>query len=222
MIQQYLKRTKRLFLTLLLLWTVSFASASINHKATIAFVTTKTTRDLSTKKRRNDFASFSVVSDQQEEGVKAEKKSKEESLLPNNEGTTTAVSSVKKKEKSARLDLPWADFHEWALRDNIPKYTRILPGVTPKTYALWRTMLQDVPELSGYPISFLQEKCTQKSNATSSDSSKQEIPDVLPYLDNFYFEPSGGLSGQVCMSLSLLLLFVSCTLYAVLDFSSFS
>lgn len=110
--------------------------------------------------------------------------------------------------------LPWSDVQDWALRDNLPRYIRRLPGEQPKTYALWRTMLQDVPELSGYPIDFLQTKCeplvgeSSSQTKTNSDDSETKssatkrkklegVPEMLPYLDNFYFEPSGGLSGQV-------------------------
>lgn len=89
------------------------------------------------------------------------------------------------EEKKRRLEMPWSDLHSFALDDNLPRYTRVLPGKTPKSFALWRTMMQDVPELSGYPIQFLREKL------------EEEAPEVLPYLDEFYFEPSGGLSGKV-------------------------
>lgn len=99
-------------------------------------------------------------------------------------------------EDNALPDMPWSDFHAFALRDNLPRYTRVLPGKVPKTYALWRTMMQEVPELSGYPISFLREKCARdKENASGKNCP--EAPNVLPFLDYFYFEPSGGLSGQV-------------------------
>jgi len=113
--------------------------------------------------------------------------------------STTSKSSL----SSSRLELPWSEFHDWALRDNLPKYTRTLPGVTSKTYALWRTMLQDVPELSGYPIDFLQMKYAQpplkrEVNITTATAQALDVvPEKLAFLNNFYFEPSGGLSGQV-------------------------
>lgn len=122
------------------------------------------------------------------------------------------------KQKSPR-EMPWSDFHEWALRDSLPKYTRVLPGATPKIYALWRTMLQDVPELSGYPINFLQRKCAKQPSKTENSSgniitsnataSMKAVPDVLPYLDNFCFVPSGGLSGQVSIVACLMIVFYS-------------
>jgi hypothetical protein len=93
-----------------------------------------------------------------------------------------------KSEKRSIPDMPWSDLPAYALRDNLPKYKRVLPGKKPKSYALWRTMMQDVPELSGYPIEFLKQKAA---------TEEEQAPDVLPFLDNFYFEPSGGLSGQV-------------------------
>lgn len=160
--------------------------------------------------RRKDMGLNSAVSSEQ-----SEKKapSPEKDTLPNNgakDTSATAMSSDsdQQERRKSRLEMPWSDFHAWALRDNLPRYTRILPGATPKTYALWRTMLQDVPELSGYPIHFLQEKCVvqQTANNSQTDTTSGKVqegqnldvaPDVLPYLDNFYFEPSGGLSGQV-------------------------
>lgn len=95
---------------------------------------------------------------------------------------------------ASSMEMPWSEVQAWQLRDNLPRYTRILPGETPKTCALWRTMMQEVPELSGYPIDFLRKQV--KSDDENLDQSPQ-APEVLPYLDDFYFELSGGLSGQV-------------------------
>ena len=70
---------------------------------------------------------------------------------------------------------PWSDLQQWALRDNLPKYTIRIPiqqtaTVAPaksesstaaaedtvlEPFALWRSLQNDVPELAGYPIEFL-------------------------------------------------------------------
>lgn len=122
---------------------------------------------------------------------------------------TSKEEPIKNNNNAEPRSLPWSEFHDWALRDNLPKYIRILPGETPKIYALWRTMLQEVPELSGYPIAFLQGKYAAKplkqeptnNNSTGASAAAPVAPDSVPetlaFLDNFYFEPSGGLSGQV-------------------------
>lgn len=120
-----------------------------------------------------------------------------------NEQKTVANSGTAPNNEKKVPEMPWSDLHAFALRDNLPRYTRALPGKTPQSYALWRTMMQDVPELSGYPIEFLREKSVSALSGEGTESSSEKkssetsAPDVLPYLDNFYFEPSGGLSGQV-------------------------
>jgi hypothetical protein len=87
---------------------------------------------------------------------------------------------------------PWSNVQEWALRDNVPKYTirtelatrrdQLQPETpeslltaesknpatrttttttaahTPSSYVLWRSLVQEVPELAGYPLEFLQER----------------------------------------------------------------
>jgi hypothetical protein len=141
----------------------------------------------------------------------------------NREETITSANN-KKKQSSSTMQMPWSEFHQYALDDNLPKYTRtifLLSTTTDestssttnnhsrKSYALWRTMLQEVPELTGYPISFLREKYSPRVETTQAssldllvvqDSETKNAPEVLPFLDNFYFESSGGLSGQVSES----------------------
>jgi hypothetical protein len=114
------------------------------------------------------------------------------------------VSKDEKEESLDELDMPYSKFQEWALRDNLPRYVVSIPVGTPgrnKLYALWRTMSREVTELSGYPINVLQEMYTRqlKHREDSDDATALPVvtPDVLPLLDEFEFESSGGLSGRV-------------------------
>ena len=99
-----------------------------------------------------------------------------------------------------RLDLPWKDVQIWALRDQLPKYTVQVPMKknnrdTIQVYSLWRTLSNEVTELSGYPLPFLLERQAElmKKNETSCATTLE----ILPYLDEFEFESNGGLSGRV-------------------------
>jgi len=102
--------------------------------------------------------------------------------------------------------MPWSDVQDWALLDNLPKYTITIPlenSVPGKNsamvVALWRTMLSEIPELAGYPIDFLQEKCQEHISSEDESITKrlQMTPQVLPYLDDFSFAAAGGVSGKV-------------------------
>eukprot|EP00547_Thalassionema_nitzschioides_P001180 CAMPEP_0194214888 /NCGR_PEP_ID=MMETSP0156-20130528/16300_1 /TAXON_ID=33649 /ORGANISM="Thalassionema nitzschioides, Strain L26-B" /LENGTH=254 /DNA_ID=CAMNT_0038943249 /DNA_START=68 /DNA_END=829 /DNA_ORIENTATION=+ len=113
----------------------------------------------------------------------------------------TFTSSRREQEFS----LPWTDFQDWALRDNVNKYLVSVPrpgASKPHLYGLWRSLSREVVELSGYPADHLRERyeAQQKQNEASPDNlnnSKKPIPDILPLLDEYEFEPSGGLSGRV-------------------------
>jgi hypothetical protein len=125
------------------------------------------------------------------------------------------------KRARDRLDLPWSDIQEWALRDQFPRYTVQIPvwtGDNPydqgyetdrtaaasaapamKVYTLWRTMSQEVTELTGYPIPFLQERLqavkVDDSGAPGAPGTVLPSSEILPFLDEF--ESAGGLSGRV-------------------------
>ena len=98
------------------------------------------------------------------------------------------------------LPIPWSDFQDWALRDNLPRYVVSSPSNDSRQqtlYALWRTMMRDVTELGGYPIDMLQEMHARQLKRQDSDATLSVTPGVLPLLDEFEFDASGGLSGRV-------------------------
>jgi hypothetical protein len=105
-------------------------------------------------------------------------------------------------------DFPWSDMQAWTLRDQVPRYTIQVEAVdsttqkpTIKVYALWRALVNDVPELAGYPIPFLATRYVSLRQAEGADrfasSAIQTITDVLPFLDEFEFTASGGMTGRV-------------------------
>jgi len=79
----------------------------------------------------------------------------------------------------------------WALKDNLSKYTVMLtpPSGKPRRYAMWRTMLREVPELSGYPLPFLIQMHKDTVDAV-------DTPGYLPMVDEFEFASNGGISGR--------------------------
>jgi len=99
------------------------------------------------------------------------------------------------------LDMPWNELQEWALQDRLGKYTITLPitvdgAETMRSYTLWRALSEDSIELAGYPLSFLVQRYSQMSNNDSKDVIKTS-PEILPFLDDFVFEPTGGMSGRI-------------------------
>lgn len=96
------------------------------------------------------------------------------------------------------LDMPWTDFQEWALRDNLPLYLVSIPkSGKQELFALWRTMTREVTELSGYPIDFLQDMhARQLKGVDAGESAVAITPGILPFLDEFEFATGGGVSGK--------------------------
>jgi hypothetical protein len=69
------------------------------------------------------------------------------------------VTSGDSKKDDGIFLLPWTDFQDWALRDNILKYVVSIPrkeADKPERHVLWRTLSREVLELSGYPVEMLQ------------------------------------------------------------------
>ncbi len=104
------------------------------------------------------------------------------------------------------LAMPWSEVQDWALRDNLPKYTIMVPLESSNNiasrpegntlvFALWRTMLNEVPELAGYPIDFLQEVHAQQ--VSHNETRMLVTPQLLPYLEDYSFAAAGGVSGKV-------------------------
>ena len=61
-------------------------------------------------------------------------------------------------------------------------------------------MGREVVELSGYPTDMLQQMHTQQliqGESTPTNPSLSKSPSMLPLLDDYQFETSGGLSGKV-------------------------
>jgi hypothetical protein len=104
------------------------------------------------------------------------------------------------EEEEERFAMPWSDIQDWALRDNIAKYTIMIPLTrggkeTAEVYALWRTMTNELTEVAGYPIDFLQDMHSRQRK--KGESPMQVTPALLPYLDEYDFTSAGGMSGRV-------------------------
>jgi hypothetical protein len=111
-----------------------------------------------------------------------------------------ANSKQAEEEEEERFAMPWSDIQAWALRDNIAKYTIMVPLTrggeeTVEVFALWRTMTNELTEVAGYPIDFLQDMHTRQRK--KDESPMQVTPALLPYLDEYDFTSGGGMSGRV-------------------------
>lgn len=109
-------------------------------------------------------------------------------------------------------DVALNDFQLDVLRHRIPKFTIPIESVNVDSQTsrrfiiLWRSLVDDSPELAGFPISFLVEQAksmntepslTNETLPTKIDEMVVEIERVLPYIDAYQFESGGGLSGLV-------------------------
>lgn len=79
------------------------------------------------------------------------------------------------------------------LEQHLPRYTVAFGKKGSSKYALWRTMTREIPELMGYEVDMLRQMHALylKNNLSAA------TPNVLPLLDEYDFEASGGLSGRV-------------------------
>jgi len=111
----------------------------------------------------------------------------------------------------------WGQSQEWALRDNISKYTVNIPKLnnvttqqrgssvnSAKAYAMWRSMSQEIVELAGYDVHFIrkmhQRQLLNERSEEKGGGGTEELlysPGVLPLLDEYQFLPNGGVAGLV-------------------------
>lgn len=100
-----------------------------------------------------------------------------------------------KQPPNHRLELPWNDAQEWALRDTFSKYTVQISAnnqETLETHVLWRNLVLDTPELAGYPFPYLVDRLQEATYKPTNWKGE-----ILPYLDTFCFTSNGGISGAV-------------------------
>jgi hypothetical protein len=96
--------------------------------------------------------------------------------------------------------LPWTQFQDWALRDNIEKYIVSIPlkgSDEPSVFVLWRTLSRDVIELQGYPVDMLQRKYQELCDDSEISMSMKKMPLAMPLIDEYEFTLAGGLRGNV-------------------------
>jgi len=137
------------------------------------------------------------------------------------------ANSFEQSESETTRSYPWSEVQQWTLRDSLPKYTIRIPIKQKKmitstksqeetvisSFALWKTLQNDVPELAGYPIEFLQDRYEDilRGDQTKNDKADDEgenngaiksvepppAPGILPYLQDYEFSSAGGVSGYV-------------------------
>jgi hypothetical protein len=124
--------------------------------------------------------------------------------------TTPALPLVPLRNGRQTLDMPWNTVQYNALRDKVSRFTIQIPPLNDVTtaadqdthhherYILWRNLQYDTPELAGYPLEFLVERLHEMA---TERQILPHVPDVahhiLPFLDEYEFESSGGLTGNV-------------------------
>jgi hypothetical protein len=116
-------------------------------------------------------------------------------------------SAERKATHNNHFELPWSDVQEFVLHDKLPSFiVRVAHGQQLQSLILWRNLLLDTPELSGYPIPFVVQKLEhllQKNRDQNNDMNSRsfmlldhlDFRRVLPYLDEYEFQANGGLKG---------------------------
>ena len=109
------------------------------------------------------------------------------------------LSTTSPRRSTPKYDMAWSENQVWGLKDHLAKYTIQVHMEqdgrdTLQVYTLWRNLANDVPALSGYPLTFLVDRYREMRNETNNIQTSTEI---LPFLDGYTFEPDGGVSGRV-------------------------
>jgi hypothetical protein len=117
---------------------------------------------------------------------------------------TTALPLEPLRNGRQMLDMPWNSVQSNALSDKVSRFTiQILPlndatadKVPNQRYILWRNLQYDTPELAGYPLEFLVERLHEVATERQILQHVNHA-NILPFLDEYEFESSGGLTGNV-------------------------
>lgn len=125
--------------------------------------------------------------------------SRRTTIIATSSSTESTTDTPISKNNVERDDMPWSNVQQWALEDNITKFTVTLPS-SKKRYAMWRTMAREVTELAGYPIPFLV-KMHERSLKVDDDNKRmnstgETTPGILPMVDDFEFASNGGVVGR--------------------------
>ncbi len=135
----------------------------------------------------------------------------EGSISNNTQTVSSPIEKEPTRKEIANYDFPWTEKQMWALSDNVSRFTVQVPikeekvdGVETTTlqrFTLWRSLSREVVELSGYPLSFLVERQMEMQNESELQKKFPKLirtsKTILPYLDDYEFTTSGGLSGAV-------------------------
>lgn len=106
----------------------------------------------------------------------------------------STVRTTTDKLYDGTLEMPWSDSQEWALLDNLPKYVTFIGT---RRYARWRTLTREIPELAGYPATFLHRMHQSGRSISEEDEDGAGTLGILPMLDDFEFSLDGGMVGKI-------------------------
>eukprot|EP00531_Pseudo-nitzschia_arenysensis_P019038 CAMPEP_0116151944 /NCGR_PEP_ID=MMETSP0329-20121206/20381_1 /TAXON_ID=697910 /ORGANISM="Pseudo-nitzschia arenysensis, Strain B593" /LENGTH=317 /DNA_ID=CAMNT_0003648619 /DNA_START=37 /DNA_END=991 /DNA_ORIENTATION=+ len=122
------------------------------------------------------------------------------------------ANSFEQSESETTRSYPWSDRIPIKQKKMITS-TKSQEETVISSFALWKTLQNDVPELAGYPIEFLQDRYEDilRGDQTKNDKADDEgenngaiksvepppAPGILPYLQDYEFSSAGGVSGYV-------------------------